>query len=97
MEVSKPAVSKFTSQLVKREYLVRHAPKKDQGREISFSLTDKGRTAVKGHGEFTRATFKPLADIENRLPIKEREIIRRYLESLESAMEIRFGRLRIRG
>jgi DNA-binding MarR family transcriptional regulator len=86
MGISKAAVSKFTSQLVKRGYLVRHAPKKEQGREICFSLTDRGKIAVNGHVEFTRNTFKHLVDIEHRLPLNEREIIRRYLEALASAI-----------
>lgn len=82
LRISKAAVSKFTSSLAKQRYLLKHVPKKDQGRDVYFTLTDKGIKAVKGHAEFSRTVFGPLLSVEEKLPDNEKEIIRRYLESL---------------
>jgi DNA-binding MarR family transcriptional regulator len=83
MDVSKAAVSKFAAGLIKRGYLLKHSPKIVRGREVFFTLTTKGEKAVQGHEAFVRSVFGPLMEIEQKLPVKEQEVIRRYFESLK--------------
>jgi DNA-binding MarR family transcriptional regulator len=82
--VSKPAASKFTRKLLRMGYLVRKR-QVDNAKEVSFSLSQKGRQAEQAHQRFTRKVFGPLQAIESGLSAPDRQVIRRFLEAIERA------------
>ena len=82
--VSKPAVSKFTRKLLRRGYLLKEQ-RALKAREVSFSLSPKGRRAEQAHQRFTRKVFGPLQAVESGLSEPDRQVIRRFLEQIEQA------------
>jgi len=79
--VSKPAASKFISKLTKSGYAIKNSDP-DNKREVSISLTEKGKDAVKGHDEFIKRMFGPLRMLESELSEEEISVIGAYLSSL---------------
>jgi DNA-binding MarR family transcriptional regulator len=82
--VSKPAASKFTRKLLRRGYLVRER-QPDNAKEVSFSLSPKGRRAERAHHRFTRKVFGPLQAVESGLSAADRQVIRSFLEAIGRA------------
>ncbi len=79
--VSKPAASKFTRKLLRTGYLVK-VRLADNARDVSFSLSPKGRRAEQAHQRFTRRVFGPLQAVESGLSVSDRRVIRRFLEAI---------------
>jgi DNA-binding MarR family transcriptional regulator len=79
--VSKPAASKFTRKLLRRGYVLKEK-QAGNAKEVSFSLSPKGRRAEKAHERFTRKVFGPLQAVESGLSASDRRVIRRFLEAL---------------
>jgi DNA-binding MarR family transcriptional regulator len=82
--VSKPAASKFTGKLLRMGYLVREKLA-DNAKEVSFSLSPKGRRAEQAHQRFTRKVFGPLQAVESGLSVSDRRVIRGFLEAITRA------------
>jgi DNA-binding MarR family transcriptional regulator len=82
--VSKPAASKFTRKLLRRGYLVKEM-QAGNAKEVSFSLSPKGRRAEQAHQRFTRKVFGPLQAVESGLSASERRVIRCFLEAIGRA------------
>ena len=79
--VSKPAASKFTKKLLRMGYLVKER-QADNAKEVSFSLSPKGRRAEQAHQRFTRKVFGPLQAIESGLSASDRRVISCFLEAI---------------
>jgi DNA-binding MarR family transcriptional regulator len=79
--VSKPAASKFTRKLLRTGYLVKERPMAN-AKEVSFSLSPKGRRAEQAHQKFTRRVFGPLQAVESGLGASDRRVIHRFLEAI---------------
>lgn len=79
--VSKPAASKFTKKLLRMGYLVKER-QADNAKEVSFSLSPKGRRAEQAHQRFTRKVFGPLQAIESGLSASDRRVIRCFLQAI---------------
>ena len=82
--VSKPAASKFTRKLLRRGFLVKGI-QAGKVREVSFSLSPKGRRAEQAHQRFSRKVFSPLQAVESELSESDRRVIRRFLEAIDRA------------
>jgi DNA-binding MarR family transcriptional regulator len=82
--VSKPAASKFTRKLLRTGYLVKEM-QADNAKEVSFSLSPKGRRAEQAHQRFTRKVFGPLQAVESGLSASDRRVIRCFLEAIGRA------------
>jgi DNA-binding MarR family transcriptional regulator len=82
--VSKPAASKFTRKLLRRGYLLKEM-QAGNAKEVSFSLSPKGRRAEQAHQRFTRKVFGPLQAVESGLSASERRVIRDFLEAIGRA------------
>jgi DNA-binding MarR family transcriptional regulator len=82
--VSKPAASKFTRKLVRMGYLVKKM-QADNAKEVSFSLSPKGRRADQAHQRFTRKVFGPLQAVESGLSASDSRVIRCFLEAIGRA------------
>jgi DNA-binding MarR family transcriptional regulator len=82
--VSKPAASKFTRKLLRAGYLEREK-QPGSAKEVSFSLSPKGRKAEQAHQRFTRKVFGPLQAIESGLSASDRQVIRSFLEAIGRA------------
>ena len=54
-------------------------------KEVSFSLSPKGRRAEQAHQRFTRKVFGPLQAVESGLSASDRRVIRRFLEAIGRA------------
>ncbi len=79
--VSKAAVSKFTSKLIKRGYLEKKRSGSNQ-KEVLFYVTGKGKLAAEGHSDFEEKTFGPLRQLEQDLSGKEKMIILSYFKRM---------------
>ena len=79
--VSKPAASKFTRKMLRLGYLVKEM-QANNAKEVSFSLSPKGRRAEQAHQRFTRKVFGPLQAVESGLSSSDRRVIRRFLEAI---------------
>jgi len=79
--VSKPAASKFTRKLLRLGYLLKEM-QANNAKEVSFSLSPKGRRAEQAHQRFTRKVFGPLRAIESGLSASDRWVIRYFLEAI---------------
>jgi DNA-binding MarR family transcriptional regulator len=82
--VSKPAASKFTQKLLRMGYLVKEM-QAGNAKEVSFSLSPKGRQAEQAHQRFTRKVFGPLQAVESGLSVSDRGVIRCFLEAIGRA------------
>jgi DNA-binding MarR family transcriptional regulator len=82
--VSKPAASKFTRKLLRLGYLVKEM-QADNAKEVSFSLSPKGRQAEQAHQRFTRKVFGPLQAVEAGLSPSDRRAIQRFLVAIGQA------------
>ena len=82
--VSKPAASKFTRKLLRMGYLVKEM-QADNAKEVSFSLSPKGRRAEQAHQRFTRKVFGPLQAVESGLSSSDRRVIRCFLKAIGQA------------
>jgi len=82
--VSKPAASKFTRKLLRMGYLVKEM-QAGNAKEVSFSLSLKGRRAEEAHQRFTRKVFGPLQAVEAGLSPSDRRVIRSFLEAIGKA------------
>lgn len=80
--VSKPAASKFTRKLLRTGYLVKEKQAAN-AKEVSFSLSPKGRRAEEAHRRFTRKVFGPLQAVESGLSESDKQVIRRFLAAIE--------------
>jgi DNA-binding MarR family transcriptional regulator len=80
--VSKPAASKFTRKLLRIGYLVKEKQAAN-AKEVSFSLSPKGRRAEQAHQRFTRKVFGPLQAVESGLSASDRRVIHRFLEAID--------------
>jgi DNA-binding MarR family transcriptional regulator len=80
--VSKPAASKFTRKLLSTGYLVKEKQAAN-AKEVSFSLSPKGRRAEEAHRRFTRKVFGPLQAVESGLSESDKQVIRRFLAAIE--------------
>jgi DNA-binding MarR family transcriptional regulator len=79
--VSKPAASKFARKLLRTGYLVKERQAAN-AKEVSFSLSPKGRRAEQAHQRFTRKVFGPLQAVESGLSASDRRVIHRFLEAI---------------
>nr|WP_319777211.1 MarR family transcriptional regulator [uncultured Sphaerochaeta sp.] len=86
MGISKAAVSKFTSRMIKRGYIKKSRSGSNQ-KEVLFYATEKGRSAAQGHAAFEEKTFGPFLRIEQDLTAKEREIILSYFKKIKNIIE----------
>ena len=86
LDISKAAVSKFTTKLVKMGYLFK-GKRSDNDRDVIFHLTKKGQTAVHGHEVFEAATFGPLYQVESDLSETDYQAITGYFKRLISMVE----------
>jgi DNA-binding MarR family transcriptional regulator len=86
MNISKAAVSKFTSKMIQRGYVNKDRSGNNQ-KEVLFHVTEKGKIAVIGHEDFESKTFGPLLRIENELPAESKKIIVSYLNDLKKVIE----------
>ncbi len=84
LEVSKPAASKFTRNLLRRGFLVKQK-QAGNAKEVSFSLSPKGQRARQAHERFTRKVFGPLQAVESELSVSDRRVIRSFLEAIGRA------------
>jgi DNA-binding MarR family transcriptional regulator len=82
--VSKAAASKFARKLLRFGYLAKEM-QPNNAKEVSFSLSPKGRRAEKAHRQFTQKVFGPLRAIESGLSASERLVIRGFLEAIGRA------------
>ncbi len=82
--VSKPAASKFARKLLRLGYLVKEM-QANNAKEVSFSLTVKGRRVEQAHRRFTQRVFGPLRAIESGLSAPDRQVIRRFLAAIVEA------------
>ena len=79
--VSKPAAFKFVRKLAASKYIQRgYLP--DNKKEVSFTLTEKGKEALSAHQTFTHNMFGPLRTLESKLSPSDRETVGSYLTSL---------------
>lgn len=85
LEVSKSAVSKFVTKLIKKEYIEK---KRAIGnlKEVVFNLTSKGSAAVIKHREFKKNIFGPLIAKENELSNNKRAEYVSFLNELYNLM-----------
>ncbi len=83
MDVSKPAASKFVKKLLSLGYLRKDRPTCNR-KEVSLSLTRKGKAALNAHADFEKRAFGPLLAIEARLSRADHETIKRFLRQLEN-------------
>jgi DNA-binding MarR family transcriptional regulator len=82
LQVSIPAAFKFTSKLVRSGY-VSKSRLDGNGKEVVFTLTEKGRRAVLAHDAYRTKVFAPLSALEAELPAGDRLVIGRFLSALE--------------
>lgn len=82
--VSPAAASKFAAKLVMRGYLEKYQADGNR-RDVLFRVTERGRVAAKGHGEFERKTFAPLLRIEKSVAPEQRAAVGDYLSRLIAA------------
>jgi len=82
--VSKPAASKFARKLLRLGYLVKEM-QANSAKEVSFSLSPKGRRAEQAHQRFTQKVFGPLRTIESALSPSDKRTIRSFLEAIVRA------------
>ncbi|MBU0956749.1 MAG: MarR family transcriptional regulator [Spirochaetes bacterium] len=83
--ISKAAVSKLVAKLIQQGYLKKYKAV-DNKRDVLFSVTTKGQTAVQGHEEFERITFEPLITAELALSPQDRSAIESYFKDLFSRL-----------
>ncbi|QTL98839.1 MarR family transcriptional regulator [Iocasia frigidifontis] len=84
--VSKSAVSKFIKKLLKKGYVLKSRPVGNH-KEVIFNLTDRGKTAFKGHEEFSREIFGSLYDILENIADREIITIENFLKKLNEELD----------
>lgn len=85
LEVSKSAVSKFVSKLLKKNYITKERSP-DNLKEVIFNLTDRGHHVVIKHREYKEAIFGPLISRERELEEDKRAEILSFLKDLYKLM-----------
>ncbi len=81
LDVSKAAVSKFTSKMLKLGYITKNRPAAN-AKEVIFHLTGKGKAAAEFHHQFDRKNFGPLREIEKEFSEQDYLTVLKYFKKL---------------
>jgi DNA-binding MarR family transcriptional regulator len=81
LDVSKAAVSKFTAKMERLGY-IRKEHSAENGKMVLFTLTKKGKKAVRAHEAFEKKMFGPLTMEIEKLKPGERKTVAAFLQNM---------------